>query len=173
MKFFSFAAILVALLFSAILIDGILRGTNTEEQKHIIIEAPQAVVSNTLLDINNYEQWNTFSRTKKISSHTSTRLVDYKIGQKIIRINEKFSVSPDKNHFQFTPVDSLPNSFITSFRNTIALKSLPDGTTQVSWQTQYAVSTIIGSLINRFLVQPALKKTLLKNLQSLKSFIER
>ena len=172
MKFFSFTAILFTLLFTAILIEGLVRETDTEENAFIIIEAPQAVVFNTLLDINNYEQWNTFSRTKKISSHTSTRLVDYKIGQKIIRVNEKFSVSPDKNHIQFTPVDSLPNSFITSFRNTIALKSLPDGTTQVSWQTQYAVSTIIGSLINRFHLQPALKNTLIKNLQSLKSFIE-
>ena len=172
MKYYTFFAILLTLLFTAILIEGVIRGTGTEENALINIEAPLAVVFNTLIDIDNYALWNTFSSAKKGSSQTVSRLVDYKIGQKIIRVNEKFSVSPDKNHFQFTPVDSLPNSFITLFRNTVILKSLPDGTTQVTWQTQYAVSTIIGNIFNRVYVQAALKKALIKNLQSLKSFIE-
>ncbi len=172
MKLFSIISAILTVLFAAMLLEGILTSLDSIETAHINIEAPQRVIYNTLQDVSNYELWNTLSSGKDFSEQNLIRKAIYKIGPKNISVNEKLTILPDENTFQFNQIDSLPGSFITNIRNSIILKGQSDGTSEVSWQISYSVSNITANLINRLYIKPALKKALSKNLISLKKHIE-
>lgn len=173
MKIFSIMALLLTLLFSAILVEGLISRSDNVAEAVIDIEVPQAIVWNALLNMEDYEQWNSIRSTDTNPRQSPFCLATYKIAGKIIRFREKYMVEYEKKQILFAPADSIPGAFLHSMRNTISLKPLADGSTQVHWRTQYKVSTISANLINRIYVLPSLQKALAKNLQALKNHIER
>jgi len=163
---------LLAMLLAGLLISGILFNDTRSEQAEIIIEAPQSVVFNTLLDWKNYNQWSTLSTAKNSDVQNATRLAVYSIVAQPVRVYEKFRADQKENTFVFSEQDSLTRSFFRHFTNRIRLKTLADGTCEVFWQTSYSLPTVGGNLLSLLFFRPALRQALVKNLQALKRFIE-
>ena len=173
MKIITLIALVSTLLFAAVLTEGLIRGNDNTVEASIDIEAPQAVIWNVLLTMEDHEQWNTFRISDANPGPSSFHNVTYNFSGRKIRFREKYTVEQKNRRILFAPADSIPAAFLNSFCNTISLKPLADGTTHVRWQTRYKVSTISANLISRFYILPALRKALVKNLKSLKDFIER
>lgn len=173
MKIYTIISAILLLFFSAILILGVLSGSESVIRVSGIIEAPQVVVLKVLLDFDNYNQWWVNLKKQSLNSDLSGREATYLIRGEMLTQQENIQYIPSANLFLFTQSDSVKRSLIQNLNQEISVTELPDGTTEVIWQTRYHIRPISGKFLNTLFIKPSLNSITYNNLQSLKNLIER
>jgi len=173
MRTFTIISTLLLVFFSALLILGVLSASDSNVRVSGIVEAPLAVVLKALLDIENHEQWWKAIAEQEYTPETNARRVIYIIGSRKIILQEKIQYLPAENTLLFKQNDPIPRAHIQNWLMEINLRDLADGNTEIIWQIRYQVKPIFVKVLNGVFLKPMLNSMIRKNIQSLKTFIER
>lgn len=167
---------LLFILISGIGITGFLTDPVTVINKKIVIEAPEPVIWNNLLHLENYGQWCAQSKFNKVESDSQRnryyRSAEYKFGGNRIEILEEISIDASNNSISIIPAKKDPVSYSANFHTLISMGNLADGSTEVSWKTTYTVPPLLARVINRFAMKPLLTAFMTRSLDKLKHTIE-
>jgi|GEM_PF-4158369 len=173
MKTFTIISTLLLVFFSALLILGVLSASDSNVRVSGIVEAPQAVILKVLLDIENHNQWWTVIEEQEYTPETNSRRVIYSLGSRKVIMQEKIQYLPTENTLLFKQNDPIPRAHIQNWLMEISLRDLADGNTEIIWQIHYQVKPIFVKVLNGVFLKPMLNSMIRKNIQSLKTFIER
>jgi len=163
-----------ALLTFAVLILAVL-GLSTPQQpvlqESIVIEAPQAVVWNTLLRFEEHDKWQ--SETATLYNHNFThRQVRYNLDGATIIANQQVRVREGATTVDFIEVGKERYSMLHEIGGQIVLSGLADGSTEVRWQISYRLPGVTTRLFHRFKLERQFRGLLRSNLQAFKEHIE-
>jgi len=171
MKYFLPISILVA----AFLIIGFVFGLGLESEikidEKIIIEAPNAVVWNIVSNFEEHHKWQKSIHTLN-NYNNSARQISYNLDDRTIMVNQQIRIRKNANTIDFIQIGNEEFTQLRNFGGQIVLTSLADGGTEVMWVMTYSAESVTLKLLNYFYIEPQLRLLMLKNLRSLKSFVE-
>lgn len=173
MKFFTILASAFLLFFTSLLILGVVSGSEYDVDTSITIEVPQVVVLKELIDFGNYYKWCPQIIKSDYNPETQFRESTYMMDKRPVNIHEKVQMIASENIIVFTEHNTQPRGYIQNIVNKIHLKENSDGTTEVRWEISYSLNPMLSKILNIFIIRPALKQMLDKNLDGLKKIIER
>lgn len=176
-KVFKLISIILFIVIILLLAVGILSGFETDTKVSITIDAPRNVTWKRIIDYGEYSKW-FFSGAKIISNdaiplqRNSVLTVYPAMGTGTISTEYKIlEYLPEKK----ITVRNLGKMQIPLVRDkiiTIELKSLPDGSSEVSWLETYSVKTFIGKIFNQLYYRHYKKTIAVNALRQLKRLIE-
>ncbi|MGD9488299.1 MAG: SRPBCC family protein [Calditrichaceae bacterium] len=177
MKTSAVVSAILIVLFSIILVTGIILNPETSIRKSITIEAPETVVWAAVTGPNEYSNWYKSIRQiefyPEVSLNKSLRVVDYSIIGRELKIKERIEIYESSDRITFTQIDTVRKSLIHNIRQSIVLEALPDGSTEAIWEITYMAPPVLSKLMDFIIVRPAFNELINLNLSSLKNYIER
>lgn len=171
MKTVIFITALMLIIYSGVFISGILQEPDHVIEKTINIEVPEAVVFNTMIDFNHYQDWCVNLVENRLSSDYTSRQVRYSLWPIDLILEEKVEINLQKRTIVTRQAASNPSSYLHEFRNDIRMSSLSDGTTNVIWRVSYRVEPIYAKFLNMVLIKPQLEEVIEQNLQGLNQYM--
>lgn len=173
MKSALIASIILILLVTVVFLYGIIAPEQISLQQEISVEAPEAAVYNLLTSFADYQSWSPAVEVVHFSDKEKIRRVRYLIDGHKMALSESCMSFPDAHAIQFVQMDSLPAATLDKINQHILLKTLPDGSTTVRWSLEYTQRSLMGRILDRWFVQPKMRRFLTARMQGLKSYLER
>jgi uncharacterized membrane protein len=171
MKYFLPISVLAAL----ILIVGFVLGSSLENKivinDRVTIEAPGAVVWNTISNFDEYHKWQKSIHALNNYNNTA-RQISYYLNGKTLMVNQQIRIRKNANSIDFIQIGKEAFSQLQNFGGNISLTFLADGSTEVEWTLTYSAESVTLKLINYFYIEEKLRSLVKSNLASLKSFVE-
>ncbi|HID38676.1 MAG TPA: hypothetical protein EYP36_04085 [Calditrichaeota bacterium] len=171
MNTFKITGIIFALLFGTILLIGFISESESTITAEIVIDAPQPVVLRILRDSSIYSTWSPYVR-KVIDSDRETRLAYYQIGERQFVLKEHVRLDYDENCVCFESLDSLKHAYLYHINQLFALRSLPDGSSEVRYKLTYRTYSILTRFFNSLFIKRKISGMVEDNLLALKAYIQ-
>ncbi len=173
MKSALIASIILILLVTVVFLYGIIAPDHITLQQEISVEAPEPAVYNLLTSFADYKSWSPVVELSHFSDKEKTRRVCYHINSHKMSLTESCMSFPDAHTIQFVQTDSLPSATLFNINQHVVLKALADGSTTVQWSLEYNHHSLTGRILDRWFVQPKMRRFLSAHLQGLKNYLER
>lgn len=171
MKFATVIISLILIVFAGAFMMGFMQDSEIIIEKEIILEVPEAVVFNTLIDFDHYNTWCPQLVENNYNLEKSYRHVRYDLWPEDYVLNESIEINLQGRNIIIRAASDNPVSLLKNFNNNIRLISLPDGTTNLFWQISYRIEPIYSKLINRMLIEPQMESMISNNLEGLQEYL--
>ena len=172
MKLFTILAILLILLFAAVLGYSVVVNPETIIESEIAVQVPRTVVYKALSDFYAYPKWSTMMKKVRLTEDPNTRISTYKYGTNLHTIQEHIQLDAAKNQIHSAQSDTHQGAMIGRLNSTISITNLPDGMTSISWQIRYSALSVGAKLLNPILVRAQIQTAMDQNLLAFQSYIE-
>jgi len=173
MKSALIASIILIILVTVVFLYGIITPEHLVLRQEVSVEAPEPAVYNLLTSFADYASWSPVCEVLRYSDKQKTRSVRYLINSRRLLITESCMTFPETHTIQMVQIDSLPTATIYKFNQHVALNSQADGSTTIQWSLEYDHHTLMGRILDRWFVRPAMRRFLAAHLQGLKNHLER
>lgn len=171
MRILTIFSTILLIIVSSIMIYGFSLNSQTEIEEMIIVEAPPAVVWNSLADFNEHNKW--LQSIKVLYNYKNTaRQVHYNFGDKTILVNQQVRVRAGAKAIDYFQIGNEKFSDIEGLSGQINLVVLPDGNSEIHWKIMYSLNTLSQKVIAKFSVEKRFRALIGKNLIAFKNFIE-
>ena len=139
-------------------------------ESQITIEAPLAVVWNTLTRLEDQDSWLTDKKVLYNFDNTS-RQVQWNLQGKTLLINQQVRIREAARAIDFLQIGHEKYSLLENFNETIQLHELPDGSTEVRWSYQYHLPHPLPRFIDSIGNASLFWESLNRNIRALKRYI--
>jgi hypothetical protein len=163
-------ALITLLLFGSFVI-GLTEHSDTFIEKEIIIDAPESVIFNIIIDFNRYSDWNILLNHNEFDAARQQRKSGYNLWPVDLVIIEDIEVNIQERIVIFKQSAENPPSYLKNFTNSIRLISLPDGSTNIFWGVSYTIEPVYSRFLNWLLIKPQLARMVTGNLEELKNIL--
>jgi carbon monoxide dehydrogenase subunit G len=173
---------LLAILFLLTLIFLVIIGLTAKPESSVncteIIRSPATVVWQILTDPDKMPQWYggiekvELEKRQSIEKNVDLRLFDPKLGNGIyyrVRI-EDFVL---EKQISLIRIGSGSNKLLQDYKQDFQLKSLLDGTTEISYKISYRSATFLTRIFNKLYLRKELQNQGIERLHKLKQVIEK
>ena len=171
MKILAISSIILASLLTLFLIYGLGLSDQTEIVEIAQIDAPLAVVWNTITKFDEHSKWQNSIKTL-YNFNNSARQVHYNFDEKTILINQQVRVRENARAIDFFQIGSEQFTSLGSFSGQLVLSPLADGSTEIRWKIMYTVKSISQRIVSNLLLENQFKNLISSNLRALKNYIE-
>ena len=163
-------AILFILIFSAFIGLALFGSEKTLVEAEVTVQAPVSVVLKTLQEQSPQSAWARQIRITKLLKN-GNRSALYHFGSHKLPVQESMLFQPQKNQIQTVQTDKKPASLLGHIRNTIVARSLPDGSTAISWKLEYTLFSLSSRLLNFYFIRPDVQHMLNRHLNDFAAFL--
>ena len=139
-------------------------------ESQITIEAPLAVVWNTLTRLEDQDNWLTDKKVLYNFDNTS-RQVQWNLQGKTLLINQQVRIREAARAIDFLQIGHEKYSLLENFNETMQLRELPDGSTEVRWSYQYRLPLPLPRFIDSIGNASLFRESLKRNIRALKRYI--
>jgi hypothetical protein len=161
-----------------LVIIGMLAPKNTYFTKTQIIKSPISMVWRKIVDFENYQTWQ--SSVKKVELQSGLTPGEGK-NLRFYMVNYDSSVYHEEEIIKYEDDKTLTIArtgknvvpFLREYQTSYSLKRLLDGTTEISVTVSYQTVGIITKIYNQIFLRGKLGSQYLRNLDTLKSSIEK
>ncbi len=136
----------------------------------ITIEAPLPVVWNALTRLEDQDNWLVDKKVLYNFDNTS-RQVQWNLKGKTLLINQQVRIRESARAIDFLQIGHEKYSLLENFNETMQLRELPDGATEVRWSYQYHIPELLPRLVDNRENTTLFENSLQRNIRALKRYI--
>ncbi len=172
MKLTKLGAIILLTALMALFLAGVWTAETSSIKSEANVNAPKAVAYHALADVQDYSKWCTIF-TSNLPGKSKQYQKIYHINDHRLILKEAMILYPEEHRIIFHQVNPVKQQRILSdFKQTITMKQLADGTTQIQWQIEYRITPLMSRIADRLWIQPAFESVLKRQMKAYKDYLE-